>query len=126
MVKFGIAFGIFLLRSVIISATEECDDSAYLQRQQSQPMTPVQPSYTFMEVGTKGSIEASPETLTCGSSALPGTVSISGSYAASKPWYVCRQQWIETRQMDVFLHVMNFGTKFLMLQVLTIFHLGLL
>ena len=27
MVKFGIAFGIFLLRSVIISATEECDDS---------------------------------------------------------------------------------------------------
>ena len=27
MVKFGIAIGIFLLRSVIISATEECDDS---------------------------------------------------------------------------------------------------
>jgi len=65
MVKFGIAFGI-LLRSVIISATEECDDSAYLQRQQSQPMTPVAPSYTFMEVGTKGSIEASPDDLTCG------------------------------------------------------------
>lgn len=70
MVKFGIAFGIFLLRSVIISATEECDDSAYLQRQQSQPMTPVQPSYTFMEVGTKGSIEASPETLTCGAEGM--------------------------------------------------------
>lgn len=68
MVKFGIAFGIFLLRSVIISAAEECDDSAYLQRQrqQSQPMTPLAPSYTFMEVGTKGSIEANPEVLTCG------------------------------------------------------------
>ena len=47
MVKFGIAFGIFLLRSVIISAAEECDDSANLQRQrqQSQPMTPLAPSY---------------------------------------------------------------------------------